>query len=287
MALGRGLGELLGEIETAYENNNEVPKNKDVNEIDINLIEPNPYQPRKIFNEEKLQELSDSIKLHGLLQPVVVLEDGDKYILVAGERRLRASKLADLKKIKAIVLKDDKKKLRELALIENIQRDDLNIIEVAYSYAGLINDFKMTHEELSKIVSKSRSSITNILRILTLSSETQKLLANGKLTLGHAKIIVGLEPETEKLVVDSIIGQKLSVRDTENLIKKLKNSNDPDNKAIKENNQKNKLNYEVLQNVTTSLKEKDLSAKVDKNYFKIKINSQEDIEKIAQYFNLS
>ncbi len=286
MALGRGLGELLGEIETAYETNNENKQApRDVNLLDIDLIEPNPYQPRKIFNEEKLQELSDSIKQHGLLQPIVVLKDDGKYILVAGERRLKASKMADLDKIKAIVLDEDKKKLRELALIENIQRDDLNIIEVAYSYAGLINDFKMTHDELSKIVSKSRSSITNILRVLTLSNETQKLIAANKLSLGHAKVIVGLDPKLERIVVDSIIGQKLSVRDTENLIKKLK-SGDEKADNIKKTNSNDNLNYDLLQNVTDNLRKSELNAKVDKNYFKIKINSQKDIEKIAELFNI-
>lgn len=178
-----------------------------------------------------------------------------------------------------------RKKLRELALIENIQRDDLNIIEVAYSYAGLINDFKMTHDELSKIVSKSRSSISNILRVLTLSNETQKLIASNKLTLGHAKVIVGLDPKLEKIVVDSIIGQKLSVRDTENLIKKLK-SGDEKADNIKKTNPNDNLNYDLLQNVTDSLKKSELSAKVDKNYFKIKIDSQKDIEKIAELFNI-
>lgn len=285
MALGRGLGELLGEIETAYANNNDYPK-KDIKEIDIDLIEPNPYQPRKIFNEEKLQELSESIQNHGLLQPIVVLRDNEKFILVAGERRLRASKIAGNHTIKAIILDEDKKKLRELALIENIQRDDLNVIEVAYSYAGLINDFKMTHDELSKIVSKSRSSITNILRILSLSAETQKLIGTGKLSFGHAKVIVGLDLETEKLVVDSILGQKLNVRETENLIKQIKNSSENSAKKIKETNQKNNFDYKILQNVTTNLKKENLDAKVDKNYFKIKINSQEDIEKIVKLFNI-
>lgn len=285
MALGRGLGELLGEIETAYTNNNEKNHNK-TDEIDINLVKTNPYQPRKIFNEEKLQELSESIKEHGLLQPIVVLKDDQDYILVAGERRLRASKLANKETIKAIILDEDKKKLRELALIENIQRDDLNIIEIAYSYAGLINDFKMTHDELSKIVSKSRSSISNTLRVLTLSNETQKLIGSGKLSFGHAKVIIGLDNDDEKLVVDSILGQKLSVRETENLVKQLKNKDTKKEKNISQTNQNNNINYEVLQNVTSSLKKENLSAKVDKNYFKIKINSQEDIEKIAKYFNI-
>jgi len=147
MALGRGLGELLGEIETAYESNNISEKNE-VLEIDVENIEPNPYQPRKIFNDEKIKELSSSIEKNGLLQPIIVTRNGGSYLLVAGERRLRASKLAKISTIKSIVVDVENKELRELALVENIQRDDLNVIEVAYSYAGLINDFDMTHEEL-------------------------------------------------------------------------------------------------------------------------------------------
>jgi len=280
MALGRGLGELLGEIETAYENNTELSKHT-ILDIDISKIEPNPYQPRKIFNEEKLAELSESILLHGLLQPIVVTRDGEKFILIAGERRLRASKMASLETIKAVVLDVDKKQLRELALIENIQRDDLNIIEIAYSYAGLINDFNITHEELAKLVSKSRSSITNILRLLTLSSYTQKMLGASKISVGHAKLLIGLSEDDQKLVVDSIIGQKLSVRETEQLVKKIK-TKDANIKPIISN--KNEFDFEILKDITQLLKKDNLDAKVDKNYFKIKINSQDDIEKIVKLF---
>lgn len=283
MALGRGLGELLGEIETAYENSNEI-SNHEILELDISSITPNPYQPRKIFNEEKLQELKESILSYGLLQPVVVTRDGDRYLLIAGERRLRASKLAELPTIKAIVLDVDNKQLRELALIENIQRDDLNIIEIAYSYAGLINDFNITHDELAKMVSKSRSSITNTLRLLTLSSYTQKMLGSNKITTGHAKIIVGLDEKDQQVIVDSIIGQKLSVRDTEQLVRNFKN------KEIKKTKdtptKKVSLDLAPLKDVTSTLKKENLDVKFDKNYFKIKLNSQEDIEKIMKYFSL-
>jgi len=189
MALGRGLSEILSEVEAAYENN--IDNTNLVKEIELDKIEPNPYQPRKIFDEEKLAELSRSIVSHGLLQPVVVVKKGNKYILIAGERRFRASKLANLSTIKAIIVDIDEKKLREYALIENIQRDDLNILEVAYSYAGLINEYNITHEELSNMVFKSRSSITNILRLLTLSVYTQQLISANKITHGHAKLIIG------------------------------------------------------------------------------------------------
>ena len=281
MALGRGLGEILGEIEIAYENNNE-QLNHDIIEIDIEQIKPNPYQPRKIFNEEKLKELSESIFLHGLLQPIVVTKDENQFLLIAGERRLRATKLANINTIKAVVLDVEDKNLRELALIENIQRDDLNIIEIAYSYAGLINDYSMTHDELAKLVSKSRSTITNTLRLLTLSSETQKMLGINKITLGHAKVIIGLTQEEQKIVVDSILGQKLSVRETEVLVKKLKEKDTIDKKNVK--NIKNQFNYDLLKNLTEKLSQNNLEVKVDNKYFKIKINSQEDIENIAKYF---
>lgn len=283
MALGRGLGELLGEMDTAYDNNTNT-KRSDILEIHIDDINLNPYQPRKIFNEEKLQELSDSIVKNGLIQPITVTRDGDKYLLIAGERRLRATKLAGITLIKAIVLDVDNSKLRELALIENIQRDDLNIIEIAYSYAGLVNDYNMTHEELANLVSKSRSSISNTLRLLTLSNYTQKMLGAQKITLGHAKVIIGLSQEEQKLIVDSIIGQKLNVRDTENLVKKIKEKTQNIEKEVEKTDNKVNIDYKALDTLKKELKDKNLEMKVDKNYFKIKINTQKDIEKILNYF---
>ncbi|WP_228135579.1 ParB/RepB/Spo0J family partition protein [Halarcobacter anaerophilus] len=237
MALGRGLGELLGEVETAYSNSNsnDSKSNYSILELDVNLIKPNPNQPRKIFDEDKLKELSDSIVEHGLLQPVTVREDNKGgYILVAGERRLRAHKLANLDTIKATIIDIEEFKLRELALIENIQRDDLNIIELAYSYAQLINEHSITHDELAKRVFKSRTSITNTLRLLQLSSYVQQMLANNKISAGHGKIMLGLEDELQKKVADSIYGQKLSVREAETLVRELKNSkNKPEEKSLK------------------------------------------------------
>ncbi|UTJ05818.1 ParB/RepB/Spo0J family partition protein [Arcobacter roscoffensis] len=284
MALGRGLGELLGEVETAYESSNTYDENSNSMELDISKISANPSQPRKIFDEEKLKELSDSIVEHGLLQPVTVIEKNeDEYILVAGERRLRAHKLANLEKIKAFIIDADEFKLRELALIENIQRDDLNIVELAYSYAQLINEHDLTHEELSKRVFKSRTSITNTLRLLQLSSYVQQLLANSKISAGHAKVMLGLSEDEQKMVADSIIGQKLSVRETEKLIKDLKTKNNPQAKKSKK---VTSYDFNPLNDVVKTLKNSDLKVKAEKNYFKIEINSQEDIEKISSYFKL-
>jgi len=282
MALGRGLGELLGEVETAYGNSNESSSNGTL-ELDVNQIQPNPNQPRKIFDEDKLKELSDSIVVHGLLQPITVIQnENNEYVLIAGERRLRAHKLANLETIKANIIEIEDFKLRELALIENIQRDDLNIVELAYSYAQLINEHNITHDELSKRVFKSRTSITNTLRLLQLSSYVQQMLANDKISAGHGKIMLSLSEDDQKKVADSIVGQKLSVRETESLVRELKA---PTNKkAEKPKAKKTNYDFKPLDNALKTLKNSNLKVKAEKNYFKIEINSQEDIEKISNYF---
>ena len=283
MALGRGLGELLGEVETAY-GKSSGNSNSGVNKIEVSLIKPNPNQPRKIFDEEKLQELSASIKEHGLLQPIVVVEDEDgTYTLIAGERRLRAHKLANIEEIKAIIVDKDEFKLRELALIENIQRDDLNIIELAFCYAQLLNEHNITHEELSKKVFKSRTSITNTLRLLQLSSYVQQFLATDKISAGHSKMMIGLTTEDQKKICDTIIGQKLSVRETEKLIKDLKEKDTPKPKKEKVTNSYNISN---LKSFAEFLKNDKIKAKIDKNSIKIEFNSQENIDKISSYFNI-
>lgn len=280
-ALGRGLGELLGEVETAYEKGNTSSSVKRETYIDVDLIKPNPAQPRKIFDDVKLKELSDSIKEHGLIQPISVIEsqvNEGEYILIAGERRLRAHKLANLDKIKANILEIEESKLREIALIENIQRDDLNIIELAYSYAQLINEHNLTHEDLATKVFKSRTSITNTLRLLQLSSYVQQLLANSKISAGHAKIMVGLDEETQRKVADSIIGQKLSVRETEDLIKELKK---PETKAKVKTPKTKNFDFTPLENIVQKFSDHKLKIKAEKNYLKIEIKSQDDIEKIS------
>jgi len=287
MALGRGLGELLGEVETAYEKSTGSSNSK-VAKIDISLIRPNPNQPRKVFDDEKLQELSDSIKEHGLLQPIIVIENDDEtYTVVAGERRIRAHRLAQIDEIKAIIVNEDELKLRELALIENIQRDDLNIIELAFCYAQLLNEHNITHEELAKRVSKSRASITNTLRLLQLSPYVQQFLTTDKLTAGHAKVMLGLDTDEQKNICDKIIEQQLSVRETENLIKELKEQKEQsDEPKAKKEKPINSYNTASLQFFANILKNNKLKAKIDKNYIKIEFNSQEDIDKIASYFNI-
>ena len=219
--LGRGLDALLGEMDEAYEN--EGSQRDSVLEISVKDIRPNPYQPRKSFDEEALSELAESIKNDGLLQPIVVTEDIDGYVLIAGERRLRAHKLAKIKEIRSIVLNSDNHKMRQFALIENIQREQLNSVELADAYQELLKLHELTHEELSVRIHKSRTHITNTLRLLQLSSKTQKSLIDKKITAGHAKVLVGLDDKQQQLVVNSIIGQKLSVREVESMIKNMKN----------------------------------------------------------------
>ena len=221
--VGRGLEAILGDVELAYKAEISEGNSDIIKDIDLELITENPYQPRKNFDETALRELSESIKRHGLIQPIIVIEKDGGYMLIAGERRFRATKLLGESKIKAIVADIESQSLRELALIENIQREDLNPIELANSYKELIDEYKITQDGLANIIHKSRVQITNTMRLLSLSSATQEYIKEGKLTQGHAKVIVGLEPNDEKTAVDTIIGQRLSVRETENLVKNLKN----------------------------------------------------------------
>lgn len=193
-------------------------KGNEVLKVDINMVKANPDQPRKNFSKQELEELSDSIKRHGLLQPILVTEKDDGYEVIAGERRLRASKLAGLKEVSVIVKDTDDNKKLEIALIENIQREDLNPMEEAYSYNKIIELEGISHAELASLVSKGRSTITNSLRLLDLPEEAQKLLMDEKISAGHARAVLSVNTTMgrEKLI-KKIIEDKLNVRDAENL----------------------------------------------------------------------
>lgn len=223
-ALGKGLGSLLSEATEAYKNEfDELGFNvSDIRLIEIATILPNPHQPRKKFDENAMQELADSIREHGLIQPVVVIKKGAEYILVAGERRLRASKMLGETQIKAVILDAPESKLRELALIENIQREDLNPIELAHSYRDLIKSLNLTQDALARYIHKSRPQITNTLRLLELDERTQDMISQGKITQSHAKVLVGLGKDDEKTLVNTIVGQKLNVANTEKIVQKIK-----------------------------------------------------------------
>ncbi len=269
--LGRGLSAILEDVELAYKQ--EIDENEEkIKEIPLDLISPNPYQPRKYFDEKSLSELSESIKKYGLLQPIIVVKKNDGYMLIAGERRYRAAKMAGFSEIKAIVADFENENLRELALIENIQREDLNPIELAKSYKELIEEHKITQEELADIIHKSRTQITNTLRLLTLSKEVMELVASGALSQGHAKVLVGLDEESQKVVADTILGQKLSVRKTERLVQNIKNPK-------KESKTKIPIDKSFLKKTVDILKKRGFSAKFSNDKLTVKFSSKEEIEK--------
>lgn len=213
-ALGRGLGSLMGEAqsETGF------VEQKEETKVPIDKINPNPNQPRTHFNETLLNELADSIRENGVLQPLLVRKKGKGYEIIAGERRYQASKIAGLEELPVIVKEIDDQKMLELALIENLQRSDLNPIEEAKGYRQLIKASGMTQEALSKAVSKSRSSITNSLRLLDLPEPVQQYLFDGRLTAGHARAILAVPYEEQRIkLADKVVAEGLSVRATENL----------------------------------------------------------------------
>lgn len=220
--LGKGLGAIFGENTSLAVEKAQEPASA-AQELLIKNIAANPYQPRCNFDEEKLQELAASIKEFGVVQPVVVRKKGRSYELVAGERRLRAAGLAGLTKVPAIVKDYDDAKMMEIALIENIQRHDLNPIEEAQGLRRLMQEFKLTQEQTAEKVGRSRSAVTNILRLLNLPEQVQKQIINGVLTMGQAKQLLGLpKPEQMCEVADAIIANGWSSRMTEEVVRKLK-----------------------------------------------------------------
>jgi len=277
--LGRGLDALLSEIDEAYDN--EGTQRDEILEIPLEEIRPNPFQPRKSFNESSLQELAASIKKDGLLQPIVVSEDIDGYILIAGERRFRASKLAKMKAIRAIVLQSDEYKMRQFALIENIQREELNAIELAEAYNELLKLHKITHEELSVMIHKSRTHITNTVRLLQLSKMAKRTLIEEKITAGHAKMLVVLDEKQQQLVINSIIGQKLSVRDTENMIKRIKEQNQTSEPLKKKTLISKNYDFSKMKNIFDRF---NIEYKIKNNRVTLSFDSENEIEEFISHF---
>ncbi|MBO7407023.1 MAG: ParB/RepB/Spo0J family partition protein [Clostridia bacterium] len=210
--LGKGLGALL--VENSIDTG--------IIEVDIMSVEPAKDQPRKVFDPEKLEDLADSIREHGLIQPIVVYKSENGYTIIAGERRWRAARIAGLLKIPVIIKDATPKEIRELALIENIQREDLNPIEEAQAYRQLVVDYELTQEELAGIVGKkSRSEIANRMRLLNLDEKVQELVINGQLTAGQARPLLALAPEKQITVANAIVERGLNARQIESLVKQL------------------------------------------------------------------
>jgi ParB family chromosome partitioning protein len=228
-ALGRGLSALLNDSENVQTNKNnaslgsEVGNLGSVNEIKLSEIEVNPFQPRTDFDEQALLELADSIKLQGLIQPITVRRvNAHSYQLISGERRLRASKLAGLTQVPAYVRTANDQQMLEMALIENIQRENLNAIEVALSFQRMIDECSLKQEELGERVSKNRSTVTNYLRLLKLPPSIQASIRDGQLSMGHAKAMITIDDPSKQIYIHQhIINQGLSVRKTEEMVRDL------------------------------------------------------------------
>jgi len=268
--LGRGLDSL---IPMGDENNNKNADVKDSYLLDITKIIPNPHQPRKKFNEQELMELADSITEHGVIQPLIVTKEGDNFILIVGERRLRASKLAGLREVPVIYRKTNENQKIEVALIENIQRKDLNALEEAAAYKKLIQDFSLSQEQVAKKVGKGRSTIANTLRLLSLPVEVKEGLREGKITEGHARAILALPTFEEQLALyGSILSGNLNVRQAEAKTK-VRNFSEKQDVDLHlkdlENNLSNSLNTKV------SIQKKGAGGKIVIAYY-----SDEELEKI-------
>ena len=219
MSLGKGLDALFPpnvNVNTLGDKNEINDASENVIEMKINSVEPNINQPRKSFDDDKIDDLAESIKVHGVLQPIIVTKKGDYYQIIAGERRWRASKKAGLKTIPAIVRDYDERKIREVALIENLQRQDLNALETAKAIKELMEEHSLTQEEIAKTLGKSRSAIANTLRILNLDERVQELVADGKISEGHARTLASIEsPQKQYKLAMDIINLDLNVREAE------------------------------------------------------------------------
>jgi len=276
-ALGKGLGALIPEDINVKE---EVEKNL----ININLIRSNDKQPRKNFDNEKIAELAQSIKEHGIIQPIIVTKKDDYYVIVAGERRWRAAKLLGLKEIPALVMDLSEKNILEISLIENIQRQDLNPIEEAISYKKLLTDFNLTQEELSKRIGKSRVSITNTLRLMNLCDTVKQYLIDEVITEGHGRVLLSVTDEKLQCeLAQKVIDENLSVRELERVIKNL-------NSEKKERKKKDELDpyyKEITEKLQDYLGTKvNISNKNNKGKIEIEYYSNEDLQRILEIMNL-
>ena len=231
--LGKGLDSMIPPKRTARAQAQDSAANKNANKsgeviLKINDVEPNKNQPRRTFNEDSLIELSESIKQHGIVQPLVVAKQKDYYEIIAGERRWRAAKIAGLKEVPVIIKDYSPQEIMEVALIENIQREDLNPIEEAKAYKNLIDEYNLKQDQVAEKVSKSRTAVTNALRLLKLDDRVQEMLINENISSGHARALLGLDDaEKQYNIATQIFDEKLSVRETEKLVKQINRPEQP------------------------------------------------------------
>ena len=294
-SLGRGLDSLIPEVtsktkvkeqpEVVEKVVEKIVEKKVETLVKITDIEPNRQQPRKNFNEDALMELAESIKLHGVIEPLIVQKREGYYEIIAGERRWRACKLAGVKEVPVVVKDYTEQQIVEIALIENIQREDLNPIEEAHAYKRLLNEFKLKQDEVAERVSKSRVAITNSMRLLKLTDEVQQMIIDEMITSGHARALIGIEDKEKQIeLATKIFDEKLSVRETERLVKSIL---DPTPKKEKEpltdqfvyTNLENKLKDKFGSNVSINRKNKN-KGKIEIEYY-----STEDLERIVALIN--
>ena len=280
--LGKGLDSMIPEKKTKVELKEVADKS--FIEVKISEIDPNIGQPRKSLNEDELLELAESIKIHGVIQPVILTKRGKRYELIAGERRWRAAKLAGLAKIPALVREYTDKEIMEVSLIENIQRQDLNPVEEAEAFKNLIDEYKMKQDDLAERVSKSRSAITNALRLLKLDEKVKAMLAEGLITTGHARALLAVEDkDKQQQLATKIFDEKLSVRETEKIVKAL--SEGKENK--KEEKTSEKLVYRKLEDSLKSILGSKVSIKSKqggKGKIEIDYYSMEELDRITELF---
>ena len=298
--LGRGLSNLIPTDDTTEDvspkaskqtKTGAVTKTEVVKKVEqtlnINRIEPNKNQPRKEFNEDALQELADSIKQFGVIEPLVVVKRKGYYELIAGERRWRAARLAGLKEVPVVIKDYDDQQIVEIALIENIQREDLNPIEEAHAYERLIQEFNLTQDEVAERVSKSRTTVTNALRLLKLTEKVQQMLIDDMLSTGHVRALITItEPQLQYETAMYIFDKKLSVRETESYVKKLLNKKPKEKTSEKEDPElsflykaiENRLKESLGTKTTIKAKTKD-SGKIEIEYY-----SKDELERIIDLF---
>lgn len=284
-ALGKGLEELFNNEQIDFDSIEEkiidsTPKDEIV-ELDLDQLRTNPYQPRKVFDEEKLQELANSIKEHGVFQPIIVKKSSVKgYEIIAGERRVKASMMAGLSRIPAIVRNFSDQEMMEIALLENLQRENLNSIEEAMAYRSLIDSMKITQDELAKRLGKSRSHITNMLGLLSLPEEVKDMIIDNKISMSHARVLSKMENKDEIVALaNKIIDENLNVRDLENV------SKDDSIEKIHKIKKKATTEYSYIENI---LCEKlGTKVKINNNKINISFSNINDLNRILEILNIN
>ncbi len=290
-ALGRGLGALLEDTPSREQKEDIVREVSHINEIPLDQVEVNPYQPRTDFDRQALEELADSIKVQGIIQPITVRKIGhDRYQLISGERRVQASKIAGLERIPAYVRLANDQQMLEMALIENIQRENLNAIEIALSYQRLISECDLKQEELGDRVGKNRSTVNNYLRLLRLPPDIQAALRDGRITMGHARAIINVDNVEQQLhIFEKIISEELSVRKVEALVRDLSAPRKKENASQPATNPEVTYQFKQLQSRLSShfgTKVQIKNSGKEKGEIKIPFVSSEDLDRILELLAL-